>query len=214
MHKYVQAVRVQFHKRGIVKTMRYFIKLLESCIVLSLLVLASACGTKRIHYDLDEKVWDPTRIPKTDLQVKSYDTNRDGSPDVFEYYRLVVPAGSTGVPPTPVMVFKEMSVNFATVNVWRAYKNNGEVFREWFDTNGDGRYDVEAFFIDNKVVKKRYDLVGNGSPGMWKVFDESGLLAERALDTDVDGKPDYWEFYEGGKLKTVKRDKDRDGQPD
>lgn len=193
------------------KRLKQFVGL---AIIFSLATFFSGCGAKRIHYDLNEKTWDPTSISKDNLQSKSYDTNRDGSPDVFEYYRLVQSQDYSGGAPVPTMVFKEMSIDFAAINVWRAYKNNGEVFREWYDTNGDARYDVETFFIDNKVVKKRYDLNNDMRPDMWKVFDEAGLLAERSIDSDADGKPDYWEFYEGGSVAEIKRDMNKDGEPD
>ena len=58
------------------------------------------------------------------------------------------------------------------------------------------------------------DTNGDGKPDHWEFYDENGKVIRAEADTDFDGKVDEWGYFENGKLKRVEKDTKHTGKPD
>jgi hypothetical protein len=106
---------------------------------------------------------------------------------------------------------------------WEYYDAQGQLSKVGFSRSDDGTPDAWALAgPDGKVVRieissvkdaaridrwERYEPKGDGPEGV-------GALLAADEDTNHDGKPDKWETYEHGTLKTAAFDEDHDGRPD
>lgn len=106
---------------------------------------------------------------------------------------------------------------------WEYYDDKGQLTKVGFSRGDDGQADAWAFAgPDGKVVRveissahdekkidrwERYDTSAAAADGM-------GPLLAAEEDTNSDGRPDKWETYEAGALKTAVFDEDHDGTAD
>lgn len=119
------------------------------------------------------------------------------------------------------------------------YRERGEIVREIFDENGDGRpdrtfhYDLATHQVsrveedtnhdgvsdswtdyrNGALVRRRTDANGDGAVDGWSYFRD-GHLTRLERDTTGDGFRDRVSFYHRGRLAREERDHDADGQPD
>jgi len=148
---------------------------------------------------------------RSDEKVVQYDLNRDGKPDVWEYYVTVKDASGHA---TEHLVRKEMDLNFdGKVDAVYWYDDNGDKVREQLDLDFDGKVDETIFFEKGQVVRKERDLNGDGKVDTW-LFYEHGQLVRKERDTKGTGKVDYWEFWENGQIDRIGEDLDGDGNVD
>lgn len=151
------------------------------------------------------------RIPADDFdysahEVRPLDLNKDGSPDAYQYSRVV-----DGV---SVVVRKEVDVNFdGKIDLIRTFNQRGDLVSERLDHDFDGRIDVVNWFEQGVIVKKEYDTNFDSVVDVWRYFDK-GVVSRKEADLNHDGKVDYWEYYEQGKLDRVGIDRDGDGEVD
>ncbi len=83
--------------------------------------------------------------------------------------------------------------------------------RELLDQNRDGRADVVRHFdADSKLVRLEEDLDFDGSFEITTQFRE-GQRSRRLEDTDADGRPDRWTYFQGGEVRRIESDADGDG---
>jgi hypothetical protein len=148
---------------------------------------------------------------RADEKMVQYDLNRDGKPDVWEYY---VTAKDSEGRPVDHLVRKEMDLNFdGRVDAVYWYDDKGEKVREQLDLDFDGKVDETIFFEKGQVVRKERDLNGDGKVDTW-LFYEHGQLVRKERDTKGTGRVDYWEFWENGQIDRIGEDLDGDGNVD
>ena len=58
------------------------------------------------------------------------------------------------------------------------------------------------------------DTNDDGKPDHWEFYDENGSVTRAEADTDFDGKVDEWGYFENGKLKKAEKDTKHTGKPD
>ena len=58
------------------------------------------------------------------------------------------------------------------------------------------------------------DTNDDGKPDRWEYYDEKGNVIRAESDADFDGKVDEWGYFENGKLKKVAKDTKHAGKPD
>jgi hypothetical protein len=74
-----------------------------------------------------------------------------------------------------------------------------------YDLDRDGKPDLWRYSIlveegKERVVRKEYDLNGDGRVDKWEALDADGNVVKEAFDMDFDGKPDLAITYEKGQL--------------
>jgi hypothetical protein len=147
------------------------------------------------------------------LKELTYDANKNGRIDTW--------TDMDGTRPIRARIDRNED---GKLDRWEYYDDKGLLAKVGFSRSDDGTPDAWAFSgADGKVVRveissakdekkinrwERYDPKGATGPnGM-------GALLEADEDTNGDGKPDKWETYERGVLKTAAFDETFDGQPD
>lgn len=58
------------------------------------------------------------------------------------------------------------------------------------------------------------DTNGDGKPDRWEYYNEAGVMTKIEADSNGDGKIDEWGTVENGKLVKVEKDSNYDGKPD
>jgi len=110
------------------------------------------------------------------------------------------------------------------IDRWEYYDAKGALTKVGFSRSGAETPDAWAYSAPNGRVDRveisskadetkidrweHYDLEGPARP------EGFGRLLRAEEDADGDGKPDRWETYEDGQLKTVEFDENRDGTGD
>jgi hypothetical protein len=106
---------------------------------------------------------------------------------------------------------------------WEYYDDQGKLAKVGFSRADDGTPDAWAFSgADGKIERveissthdeKRIDRWERYAPSASTRADLGTPIADDE-DTNGDGKPDKWETFEGGALKTAAFDENFDGKPD
>ena len=106
---------------------------------------------------------------------------------------------------------------------WEYYDAQGNVAKVGFSRADDGTPDAWAYAgADGKVVRIEVSSVRDERRiDRWEHYDSAsagadgkGLMVSAEEDGNGDGRPDKWETFEQGALKTAAFDEDRDGRPD
>lgn len=107
------------------------------------------------------------------------DLDRDGKPDLFEYY------DASGQIRRREADYDDNGV----VNMIEYYEG-GKLVRRETDTTNQGKLDTWDFFDPStgKLVKRERDSLGSGRVDQWWTFDASGVTIAR--DRNGDGLPD------------------------
>jgi hypothetical protein len=107
---------------------------------------------------------------------------------------------------------------------WEYYDGKGQLLKVGFSRRDDGKVDAWAFSgSDGKL--ERIEISSSGDEqriDRWEYYDASqaagpdsaGALVRAAEDTNADGRPDKWETYDRGVVRTAAFDEDGDGKPD
>jgi hypothetical protein len=109
------------------------------------------------------------------------------------------------------------------IDRWEEYGEKGGLAKVGFSRTNNGKPDAWVFSgTDGKV--RRIEISSTGDPSQidrWEYYDATqsgpdghGALVRAEEDTNHDGRPDKWETYERGILKTVAFDEDGNGRPD
>lgn len=146
------------------------------------------------------------------LKELTYDANKNGTIDTW--------TEMDGTRPLRARIDRNED---GKLDRWEYYDEKGQLAKVGFSRADDGKPDAWAFSgPDGKVVRvevssvrdenkidrwERYDPATAGADGM-------GALLAAEEDVNKDGKPDKWETYERGVLKTAAFDETFDGQPD
>lgn len=141
-----------------------------------------------------------------------YDINNDGRADIIVYFQRMQSMDGTL---RDAQVLKEVDLNFdGQIDLWRVWKYDGAIARQWEDVNGDSKPDVQWYFEDNRPVRREFDVNGDGRYDMTEILDAQGGIVERSRDTNGDGIADYFEFYTNGRLDKLGWDTTGDGKAD
>jgi hypothetical protein len=159
--------------------------------------------------------------PKQGEVMKKFDLNKDGKADLYKFF-INKPDPKGGGKTIEELVRVEIDLNGdGRVDVQRFYENGAKV-RERFDLDYDGRFDLENFYNQGYIFKQAFYQRSKTSPDLMKyyeVIEEKGKkkmtrLARKERDLNLDGKMDYWEYWENGVLDRIGRDTDFDGKVD
>jgi len=108
------------------------------------------------------------------------------------------------------------------IDRWEEYDENGGLAKVGFSRTNNGKPDAWVFSgADGKVRRIEISSTGDSSRiDRWEYYDPAqsgpdgrGALVRAEEDTTHDGKPDKWETYEHGVLKTVAFDENGSGRP-
>ncbi len=147
--------------------------------------------------------------------AKKYDVNGDKKPDLWKVYKKKGKGES-------VLVRIEIDLNSdGRIDIRRYYENNVKR-KEEFDLDFDGKVDVISYYDeDGYLFKQEYFLKTRKFPDLYKYYEVIGkkkqkrsVLVRKERDTNLDGKVDYWEYWENGNLDRIGRDTDYDGNVD
>ena len=150
-----------------------------------------------------------------DREVSEYDTSGDEYPDVRKVF-LVIGQGRLA---RLVLICREADLNGdGTKDVVRYYNEEGRPAREEADRDFDGRMDEITFFERGRIARLEQDSDANGVIDS-KVFYENGRPLRGEQDhagrsTESNWRPDYWEYYEEGRVVRAGTDLDGDGKVD
>jgi hypothetical protein len=144
--------------------------------------------------------------PQPGEHLTAFDLDRSGRPNLWRY--SIVEDGKERV------VRKERDLNGdGRVDMWEAYDKDGNLVKQVFDLDFDGKPDLVLSYEKGQLVTKEF---APGFDGMVRTTEyyEDGKLVRKERDTKGDGKVDTWEYYENGELDRIGVDLDGDGQID
>jgi hypothetical protein len=151
------------------------------------------------------------RAPLTNEKVRDQDVNRDGKADLFAYVLAVDQGNATS---GERMVRKELDINWdGRVDMAQLFDDRGQVEREIFDLDFDGKVDQVNSYEQGVLVRKERDLDNSGKTNEW-IFYEKGKIVRKERDTNADGRVDYWEYWEAEQIARAGEDLDGDGKVD
>ena len=145
------------------------------------------------------------------LKELAYDANGDGRVDTWTEMNGSTPLRS------------RVDINGdGKIDRWEEYDENGGLAKVGFSRTDNGKPDAWVFSGDDGKVR-RIEISSTGDSSRidrWEYYDATqsgpdgrGALVQAQEDTNHDGRPDKWETYEHGILKTVAFDENGNGRP-
>jgi hypothetical protein len=185
----------------------------------ALCVVLAACGgkkdktTPKADVDLTIPKVDPTLCDTNGKNVVTYDLNKDNRPDVWRLYKTEDEGGTK----IEFLTCKQVDSNRDGKKDWVvAYSRKGNSLFERRDLDFDGKWDVNAIY-DTKsahLAEIERDTNFDGNFDVKEYYDTAGALASVRRDRNRDGQPDQWEQYKDTILLTILYDDDYDGKVD
>ena len=181
---------------------------------LAFVVLVSLCACSNPEKERLRATTKPTYDTKTGKLTKlTYDANKNGRIDTW--------TDMDGTRPLRSRVDRNED---GRIDRWEYYDDRGELLKVGFSRRDDGKVDAWAVSGpdgklqrieisssgDEMKIDRReyYDPSRSTGPG------NAGALVRAEEDTNADGKPDKWETYENGAIRTAAFDENGDGKPD
>lgn len=150
--------------------------------------------------------------------VKKYDLNKDKRADLWKVYLRKKDASGKNV---LTLVRFEIDLNGDGKIDMRRYYESEVISKEDFDLDYDGTIDLINMYSQGFLNKQSYFLRSKKRPDVFKYYEVIGKrkkkrvrLVRKERDTNLDGKVDYWEYWENGQLDRIGRDTDWDGNVD
>lgn len=190
-------------------------------IAVGLLALPVACGGGR------ERAGGPGApatgsVPKAPMpggqsgatdNVRSADLDEDGRAEVYKYYKTVDDPARPGET-KEALVRQDIDLTWdGNIDIWRYFSDAGQVVKEEWDTDFDGKIDEVRQFEDGVIVRSERDRNNDGRFDVIRYYKQ-GKLERKESDTNDDGRVDRWEYFNGNVLERVGVDKDHDGSID
>ena len=176
-----------------------------------LAVLAASCSDP--EKDRLRQTTKATYDPSTGrLKELTYDANKNGRVDTW--------TDMDGTRPVRARIDRNED---GKLDRWEYYDEKGRLTKVGFSRANDGTPDAWAFSgADGKVVRVEVSSARDEQKiDRWERYDPAtttvenlGALVAADEDTNKDGKPDKWETYERGGLKTAAFDENHDGSAD
>lgn len=189
-------------------------RVVTAALALAGLAIAPACGGRApveggpVEGRIREKL-----LPEEGLVRQSIDLDRDGRPDILNFYREREDGPRQ-------LVRKELDLNRdGKIDVVSNFDENGNLDREQMDSDHDGNLDWTDHYQGGIRVLSEYDTDFDGKPNVFKYYtvgaDKVAVLQRKERDSDGDGLIDVWErFDEQGVPIRTGRDLDGDGKMD
>lgn len=182
---------------------------------LALLLFLVACGGKKAPAAGGPQGRQITErnLPDQGLVLQEVDLDRDGRPEIFNYYRERADAPR-------LLVKKEMDLNRdGVIDIRSFFDDDGRLVREEMDADYDGVFDHIDHYQQGVRVMTEYDTDQDGLSNVFKYYikDERGVarLDRKERDEDGDGRIDVWERFDAqGRVTRTGRDTDGDGKMD
>jgi hypothetical protein len=171
---------------------------------------AAACSNHPSDSSAVHPTYDKTTGKLTEL---TYDRNHNGKIDTWTEMDGAKPLRS------------RIDLNEdGKIDRWEYYDDKGQLLKVGFSRKDDGKADAWAYAgPDGKVVRIEISSTGDEKKiDRWEHYDParvgpngdtSGALVSAEEDTNGDGRPDKWETYEKGAIKTVAFDEGGTGHP-
>lgn len=145
------------------------------------------------------------------LKELTYDANGNGRIDTW--------TEMDGARPVRARIDRDED---GTLDRWEYYDEQGLLRKVGFSRSNDGKPDAWAYpGPDGAIGRVEVSSIGDENRiDRWEQHapggtpDRPGQLLSAAEDSTGDGRPDKWETYEGGVLRTVEFDHDGDGKPE
>lgn len=146
------------------------------------------------------------------LKELTYDANKNGRIDTW--------TDMDGTRPVRARVDRNED---GRIDRWEYYDAKGQLTKVGFSRQDDGTPDAWAYSgPDGRVMRIEISSARDEAKiDRWERYDPAtatansvGALIAADEDTNGDGKPDKWEVYERGVLKTATFDESQDGKPD
>lgn len=156
---------------------------------------------------------DPTLCETGGKNVRSYDLNQDGMPDVWRLYKTVDEGGTK----VEYMTCKQVDFDHdGRKDLVVGFGAKGARQYEKVDLDYDGKFDLSKVFDlkTGKVAEIERDSDFDGKYDFHEIYDSSERLASVRLDQDGNGEPDVWEQYKDGTLVAILYDDNFDGKVD
>lgn len=145
------------------------------------------------------------------------DSNKDGVVDSWTYFdkgrktKLELDTNNDGKPDSVSNFIYDKSGNLIKVETDNnndgkpdqiTYFSNKVILKEENDLDHNGVIDSWTYYKDGKPSRSEIDLNGDGKPDVTKYFfyNEKGELSGANVDENMDGKINYIERYEKGKI--------------
>jgi hypothetical protein len=142
------------------------------------------------------------------LTQEQVDLNRDGRPEITNFYRERSDAPR-------LLLRKDTDLNLdGKVDVRTTFDDAGQRTTEEMDGDFDGRTDWVDHYISGRRTVSDVDTDFNGSFDLFKYY-ENGKVRRKERDTNADGRIDAWEYLDdNGVVTKTGRDIDGDGKMD
>src|SRR5690606_13064698 len=152
-------------------------------------------GRNRNARDLKYLTVDGERCDRTNTREHQVDVNQDGYADLVTLYARDA-AGD-------VLACKQADLNFdGRLDAFIHYTPTGDVGREQYDTDFDGRIDMGRYYEQGKLIRDELDLNQDGFADSWRVYDD-GRLVRVETDRDADGRADMFTYYVGKQIDRI-----------
>ncbi len=151
---------------------------------------------------------DATRCDPSGKRTQQQDLNRDGRADM-----ITLTIQGSG-PDSGKISCKQGDFNHdGLLDAYIHYSAQGDVVREQFDLDHDGRLDLGRYYEEGSLVLDEQDLNHDGYVDAWRRYDK-GRLIRVDVDRDHDGRPDQFSFFVAGSIDRVGYDTTGDGKVD
>jgi hypothetical protein len=163
-------------------------------------------GRNRNAKDLKYLTVDGERCIRANKREHQVDVNQDGWADLVTLYST--DAGGEKVS------CKQADFNFdGRLDAFIHYAETGDVTREQYDTDFDGRIDMGRYYELGKHLRDELDLNQDGFADSWRVYDDDRLVRVET-DRDADGRADMFTYYIGKQIDRIGYDVNGDGKVD
>jgi hypothetical protein len=152
-----------------------------------------------------------TTIPTYDketgkLTEVTFDSNKNGVVDTWTEMNGA----------KPVLTRMDLDED-GKIDRWEYFDADGKFVKLGFSRRNTGQPDAWAYTGATLDVIERIEISSTGDEkkiDRWERYGPGNVLVEADEDTNGDGRPDKWETYENGAVKTLALDLDGDGRPD
>ena len=149
-----------------------------------------------------------SEIVDENVITQKIDVNGDGTPDVFNDYKIRDDN-------TRILIHKTVDLNWdGKVDIETWFSVTGEIEKEAMDGDFDGAKEWVDHYKGSKLVLSEVDTNFDKTFDLFRYY-ENEQLRRKEHDSNGDGNIDFWQYFDdNGKLSKTGRDLDGDGEMD